>query len=59
MGGSDHCYFFGCNSHRICFLTPASKNDGKHIEIRTVHFARPKLSFRFERISKLDGDYSY
>ena len=28
-------------------LTPASKNDGKHIEIRTVHFARPKVSFRF------------
>ena len=28
-------------------LTPASKNDGKHIEIRTVHFAWPKVSFRF------------
>ena len=28
-------------------LTPAIKNDGKHIEIRTVHFARPKVSFRF------------
>ena len=28
-------------------LTPASKNDVKHVETRTVHFSRPKSSFRF------------
>ena len=28
-------------------------------EIRTVHFARVKSSYRFDRINKLDRDYSY
>ena len=40
-------------------LTPAIKNDVKHVEARTVHFSRPKPSFCFERISTLNGDYSY
>ena len=31
----------------------ASKNDVTHVETRTVHFSRPKSSFRFE------SDYSY
>ena len=46
MGGSDHHYFLKAVA-TVDVLTPASKNDGKHIEIRTAHFARPKVSFRF------------
>ena len=42
MGGSDHCYFYGCSSD-------SNSNDVELVETRTVHFARLKSS-RFERI---------
>ena len=38
---------------------PASNNDVKRVETKTVHFEKLKLSYRFERINKLDRDHSY
>jgi len=35
-------------------VLPASNNDVELVETRTVHFARPKSSSRFERTNKLD-----
>ena len=39
-------------------LTP-SNNDVKLVETWTVYFANVKLPYRFERINKIDRDYSY
>ena len=52
MGGSDHRYSLKAVA-TVDVLTPASKNDVKHVETRTAHFSRPKSSFCFE------SDYSY
>ena len=47
MGGSDGCFFSQCCSDR------------KNSKLDNVHFANSKLYYRFERINKLDCDYSY
>ena len=57
MGGSDSCYTFGCNSD-VDVLT-ASNTDVKPPETRTGHFATLISSSRFDKIHKLDRDYSY
>ena len=38
---------------------PASNNDVDLVETRTVHFARPKSSSRFEGANKLDRWFAF
>ena len=57
MGGSDSCYIFGCSSDED--ILTASNTDAKRPETRTGHFARLISSSRFDKIHKLDRDYSY
>ena len=56
--GSDHCYFFGRSSDRRCSHYSDQKLC-KTYRISIVHFAWLKSSTRFEKINKLDLDYSY
>jgi len=47
------------NAVRTVDVLTASNNDVKIVETWTVYFANVKLPYRFERINKLDLDYSY
>ena len=51
--------FFFPNAVATVDVLTASNNDVKLVETWTVHFANSKLYYRFERINKLDCDYSY
>ena len=58
MVGGDHCLFFWMEQ-RPSGVHIEIKNNVKLIECRIVHFASLKSSTCFEKIKKLDLDYSY
>ena len=50
--------FFLLDAAATVDVLTASNDDVKLVEARTVHFSSLKLSSPFEKINKLDRDYS-